>query len=171
LYSAINQKFGVQADLAMTAPGENKPENPTEKPVINMATRVDEIAGSLKRMAAAAAIPVAMTLATAGAAQAMPAMPAFAGTTIDQTQVDEPLLANNSYDNSTITTNDVTNRTDVMNRTDAVNRVSSDKTIRIDRFTDKIEIHIHGTDAQTGQEVAQNVRDEVERALAEILNV
>lgn len=172
LYSAINQKFGVQADLAMNTQGETKPENPTEKPVINMATKVDEIAGSLKRMAAAAAIPVAMTLATAGAAQAMPAMPAFAGTSIEQTQVDEPLLANNSYDNSTITTNDVTNsRTDAVNRVSNVTNTDQGKTIRIDRFTDKIEIHIHGTDAQTGQAVAQNVRDEVERALAEILNV
>lgn len=43
------------------------------------------------------------------------------------------------------------------------------KTIHIDRFTDKIEIHVTGVDAP--EQAAEQVRVEVEKALAEILNV
>ncbi|MBN2814982.1 MAG: phage tail tape measure protein [Bacteroidales bacterium] len=184
LYSAINQKFGVQADLAMNAPGENKPENPTEKPVINMSTRVDEIAGSLRRMAAAAALPIALTLGAGQASAMQPLNVPDWNQTITQPVANLPgdgknlfnafdnSVANESYDNSTLTTNEITNnRTEEIHRVSATNNTNQGKSIRIDRFTDKIEIHIHGTDAQTGQAVAQNVRDEVEKALAEILNV
>lgn len=135
LYGAISQKFGVQADLAMNIPGQKEGESPTEKPVLNIANKVDEISGSLRRMAAAVAIPVALAVAS-------PAMPDVS-----------------AMGASPITAQSAPTGTD------------PGKTIRIDRFTDKIEIHIHGTDTETGQAVAQNVRDEVERALAEILNV
>lgn len=222
-YAAITQQFGSQVDLAFQ--GKEKPENPTEKPVINMATRVDEIAGSLKKVAAGLAIPLALGTGQAAAMQPLdvPDFGTGANANVQTTRAlsvpdqqntlynafdnsttnaltnnsltnvtnndlsrkveninnlanseENNLLANNSYDNSTISTSEVTNnnnRTDARSHVSTVNNTDQGKNIRIDRFTDKIEIHIHTSDAEAGKEVAQNVRDEVEKALAEILNV
>lgn len=185
-YSQITSKFGAQVDLAMSGQPKDKTENPTEKPVINMATRVDEIAGSLRKLAATAAIPVALTVGAGNAAAMHPEtvlpengknitalMPPENKSTGVQPNVYNAFEnISTSYENNTLTTTEVNNNSkDVRLNASTVNNTDQGKNIRIDRFTDKIEIHIHGADAETGKEVAQNVRDEVEKALAEILNV
>jgi len=190
LYGAINQKFGAQVDMAMTGASTGSATNdPKDKPVITMASRVDEISMSLKRMAAAAAIPIALGVGAGNVAANEPLLPQGADSALSKTtaQMVAPtktdalldsfdytsqMISNDSYDNSTITNNDVkNNRTDAINRVSTVNNTDQGKTIKIDRFTDKIEIHIHTSDTEAGKAVADNVRDEVEKALAEILNV
>jgi len=171
-YSAIAQKFGSPLDIALqgtskgTAPGDSK-----EKPVINMATRVDEIAGSLKRMAAAVSIPVALTLATSGSAQNIPTMPDFVANPIEQTQVEENnLLSSNSYDNSQLTTNEINSKTETNNiKNSSVANNNQDRNLNI--VIDKIEIRVQPTDNNISQQIAANIGGEVEKALAEILNV
>lgn len=154
-YTAIAAKFGsIPATIDGT---EAKTENTTDKPVKSIATRVDEISGSLKKMAAAVALPVALTIGAANAAPVQPENDLFA----HMAQTSEV------YDSGA-------NAGEVGR--EAINRVSTakidhGKTITIDRFTDKIEIHIHASTTQAGKEVAENVRYEVEKALAEILNV
>jgi hypothetical protein len=137
--------------------------SPTEKPVINMATRVEEIAGSLRKLAAATAIPVMMAV---GAANANPAglMPVKQNALIEN-------VANSAanYDGSTtsLTTDNSQSYTTNNSKSDTIN--NQGKTVHFDRFTDKIEIHVTGADSP--KLVADQVRYEVEKALAEILNV
>lgn len=190
LYGAINQKFGAQVDMAMTGASTGSATNdPKDKPVITMASRVDEISMSLKRMAAAAAIPVALGVGAGNVAANEPLLPQGADSALSKTtaQMVAPtktdalldsfdytsqMISNDSYDNSTLNTNEITNnRTDGRSSVSTVNNTDQGKNIRIDRFTDKIEIHIHTSDTEAGKAVADNVRDEVEKALAEILNV
>ena len=132
-YAAITAKFGVNSQEPPKQP------NTTEKPVKTIAMRVDEINGSLKKMVAAVAVPVALTV---GASTAMDAV------TADTAEASKVVAV---YE-STAQKKDV-----------------SAKTIHIDRFTDKIEIHVTGSDAP--KEAAEQVRIEVEKALAEIFNV
>jgi hypothetical protein len=199
-YSAITSKFGAQVDLAMKAPS-NSPqggENPTTKPVINMATRVDEIAGSLRKIAATAALPVALTLA-AGNARAMQPLNApsadealsrttqmaysapvnnlantanyanYANTTENNLFSNVATTANN-YNESTLAINNDNSTASYQTTNNNQSTANNGKTIKIDRFTDKIEIHVHGGSGAP-EEAAQRVRDEVEKALAEIFNV
>ncbi len=69
-----------------------------------------------------------------------------------------------AYENSSSTNNNET----FSSKAETVSQ-SHSRVIHIDRFTDKIEIHVTGQDAP--REVADRIRDEVEKALAEILNV
>lgn len=153
-YNAIASKFGINAgDNGMVA---NDQPNEGEKPVKSIANRVEEISGSLKKMAAAVALPIALAVGTANASQ--PENNLF-GHMAQTTEV---------YDQTEINNNDGDVRSGVSTPAKTNNQ---GKTITIDRFTDKIEIHIHTSDTEAGKAVADNVRDEVEKALAEILNV
>ncbi len=139
-YSAIAGKFSSKGL-------DDKQTNPTEKPVINMATRVEEIAGSLRKIAAITALPVMMSLASPAAASG--------------------LMPVNGVDNNQL----VSDTTTGLVSNTSTNSVSNDnsKTVHFDRFTDKIEIHVSGVDSP--QLAADQVRSEVEKALAEIFNV
>lgn len=160
-YLAVASKFG-QAPGA-NEPGMDKPENPTEKPVKTIAARVEEIGGSLRKMAAVAAIPVAMTMGAAGAQAKMPSYAQENQLANHVTEVTETINSPGmAIDNS---------RTDNRNRTTHNTTNEQGKTVYIDRFTDKIEINVSGNDDQTSAATAERIRDEVEKALAEILNV
>lgn len=140
-YAAITSKLGGNATT-------DKATNPTEKPVINMATRVEEIAGSLRKIAAITALPVMMSLASANSATGL--MP-MANDDTNMLVADSSTGSLTNYNSQNYTTN------------------NQGKTVHFDRFTDKIEIHVSGVDSP--RLAADQVRNEVEKALAEILNV
>ncbi len=131
---------GAYAAIASQLGSNQKTDTPTDKPVKTIASRVDEINYSLKKMAAAVAVPVALTIGAASAG--------IEGVNPDPVN---PQLAT------------------VENNVGSGKQQSAGKTIYIDRFADKIEIHVTGQDAP--HEAAVKVRDEVEKALAEIFNV
>ncbi len=95
------------------------------------------ITSNIRKMAAAVAVPVALTVGAASASLDSVASGLEPSKTV-------------SIDNQS-------------------RQSSNGKTIHIDRFTDKIEIHVTGQDAP--QEVAEQIRTEVEKALEEIFNV
>jgi vacuolar-type H+-ATPase catalytic subunit A/Vma1 len=149
-YAAIASKLGNN--------GKDTSDKQTETPVKSIASRVDEISGSLKKIAATVAIPVALTVGAASAATAP-----VATTNNLYRQVSETAI---SYENSTTIIAD--NSREVSTRiTHTAN--NQGQTVYIDRFTDKIEIHVSGQDAP--KLAADRVRDEVEKALSEIFNV
>jgi recombination DNA repair RAD52 pathway protein len=158
-YSVITAKF----PSAPVAQADNKAANPTEKPVVNMATRVEEIAGSLRKIAAAAAVPVMMTFAT----------PASAGSVAEGNSLFNTVTQTaETYDNSTSSlTADNSTHTERTDNSKNYTTNNQGKTVRFDRFTDKIEIHVSGGDPTTGAAIGERIREEVEKALAEILNV
>ena len=191
-YAAITTKLGVKP------PVTDPEQKPDEKPVKSIATRVDEINTSLKKIAASIAVPVVMAAGAsqANASQLMPVNNTFTQITettekvhapVTQTEAntynafDNRLLReeNNLYRNVTNSAESYDNSTSIVDNTgkdastrySTVNNTTNDqgRTIHIDRFTDKIEIHVTGQDAP--REVADQIRTEVERALAEIFNV
>jgi TP901 family phage tail tape measure protein len=144
-YSVIASKFGSDGSAIKT----DKAINPTEKPVINMATRVEEIAGSLRKIAAITALPVMMAV-SASASSASELMPM--NTAENNLLTSDGSLSSPTTDNSkNYTTN------------------NQGKTVHFDRFTDKIEIYVSGVESP--RLAADQVRNEVEKALVEILNV
>ena len=129
-YAAIASKLGAKVDSQTT----------NAKPIKSIASKVDEINGSLRKIAAAIAIPVVLTVGAANTG--MESLTPDQGT--------GQIVNINGYASGS-------------------KKEASGKTIHIDRFTDKIEIHVTGQDAP--KEVAEQVKNEVEKALAEIFNV
>lgn len=162
-YSPTNTYAAITNKLGMKAPDAKNEQSTTETPVKSIAARVEDISVSLRKIAASVAIPVALTV---GAANASPVIPAG--------QEQNGLFRNiastvSNYDNSTTITDN--KGKDAKYNTATVNNTTNNqgRTIHIERFTDKIEIHVSGQNAP--QLAAEQVREEVEKALAEIFNV
>jgi len=89
-YSVIASKFGTPTVSIDSA---------TEKPVISMATHVEEIAGSLRKIAAITALPVMMTLGAANISKAEKLMPvANTQHNINTTEVNAPVSHSNKLE-------------------------------------------------------------------------
>ncbi|WP_297096376.1 phage tail tape measure protein [uncultured Draconibacterium sp.] len=209
-YGKTNTYAAITAKLGVDAPEAAKQQNTTDKPVKTIAMRVDDISSSLKKMAAVAAVPLAMSIGAANAnVQKLVPIDNKKVITTETTiaPVANSLTEGNVYNafdnrlldnsqqfnnvNSTVSTeenklfktifstadlyNESTNiensGNNIQQRNSEVNKTDNqhNQTIHIDRFTDKIEIHVTGGDAP--QEAAEQVRIEVEKALAEIFNV
>jgi len=195
-YTAIQNKLGLGADPAMEQNNTRENESPTEKPVKSIMARVEEIAGSMRKMAAVAALPVALSVGQGTDTNSLAPLQEKISPAVETVEKINAPTANavgnalyenntsnennlfatteniaNNYDNSSISSTEINGKTDVVNRVATTHNTNQGKTVRMDRFTDKIEIHVHATGTQAGKDVAENVRDEVEKALAEILNV
>lgn len=162
-YGKTNTYASITAKLGGAAPNVSAQQNSNEKPVKTIAMRVDEMGSNLKKIAAAVSVPLIMSAGIANATPTNQLLPDE-----DNKLFNNVTTTSEIYDNSTSIDN---SGRDVKQQSSTVNNTTKNdgSTVYIERFTDKIEIHVSGQEAP--QEAAEQVRIEVEKVLAEIFNV